>query len=82
VLQLQQQARQHRRVRLKDDPRIRVSIEELQAKIPGLAEKMRAGQEFVARDEGTVIRATPKRAGFKILGPATNTQRPLSSKPG
>lgn len=52
---------------LKSDPRIRLAIEELQAKIPNLADKMRAGQEFVARDEEVVIRATPRSEGFKIL---------------
>ena len=52
---------------LNNDPRIRLSIEELQTQIPGLAEKMRAGREFVARDDEALVRATPGREGFKIL---------------
>jgi hypothetical protein len=52
---------------LKDDPRIRLAIEDLQAQIPDLAAKMRAGQEFIARDEEAVIRATPQSDGFSIL---------------
>jgi hypothetical protein len=52
---------------LKADPRIRIAIEDLQAQIPDLAEKMRAGQEFIARDEEVVIRATPQRDGYRIL---------------
>src|SRR4029453_3336455 len=43
---------------LKSDPRIRVAIEDLQTQIPALAATMRAGQEFIARDEDVVIRAT------------------------
>jgi HNH endonuclease len=52
---------------LKDDPRIRISIEDLQAQIPDLAASMRAGQGFIARDEEAVIRATPSGEGFRIL---------------
>jgi len=52
---------------LKSDPRIRVSIEDLQAQIPDLAKRMRASQEFLARDEETVIRATPQGESYKIL---------------
>jgi hypothetical protein len=52
---------------LKSDPRIRVAIEDLQTQIPDLAEKMRAGQEFIAREEETIIRATTQADGYKIL---------------
>ncbi len=52
---------------LKTDPRIRVAIEDLRAQIPDLAEKVRTGQEFVAREEEAVIRATPQGEGYKIL---------------
>jgi len=52
---------------LKSDLRIRIAIEDLQAQVPGLAEKMRAGQEFITRDEELVIRATPHGEGYKIL---------------
>jgi hypothetical protein len=52
---------------LKSDPRIRVAIEDLQAQIPALAATMRAGQEFIARDEDVVIRATSHGEAFRIL---------------
>jgi hypothetical protein len=52
---------------LNRDPRIRIAIEELQAQIPNLAEKMRAGQEFIAKDEELLIRATPQGEGYRIL---------------
>jgi len=52
---------------LKSDPRIQISIDDLKGQIPDLAEKMRAGQEFVARVAETVIRATPHGEGYKIL---------------
>jgi HNH endonuclease len=52
---------------LKSDPRIRIAIEDLQVQIPELAEKMRTGQEFIARDEEVVISATPQGEGYRIL---------------
>lgn len=52
---------------LKRDPRIRVAIEDVRLQVPDLAERMRTGQEFIAREEEFVIRATPKGEGYKIL---------------
>jgi hypothetical protein len=52
---------------LKTDPRIRVAIEDLRAQIPDLAERMRAGQEFIARDEEVIIRGTPRGEGYQVL---------------
>jgi hypothetical protein len=53
---------------LKSDPRLRLSIEQLKDDVPDLADKMRARQPFVARDEeGRLIRGTPYGEGYSVL---------------